>query len=396
MSKAILITLLLGIVFSQQSMAALFDYKTSEVISLSPKNFDDQINKYRNKQVSVLAFFKSSDDKSVDFASEYSQLAADMKGILRITSVDCDEYAALCEKESVTEVPTVKIYPLLPAPAQKYEGELSGKKIAGYASQFVEGKTMNLNSLNVDEFIKEEHSMPKVLLFTNKKKVPVLFRALSTAFDKKMKLGVVFSSEDDLCRRYNVSEFPKILLIKSHEPKPRIFKGELKYQPIFDFLNVHAETFVTGGGYADEEDSSATKSWLQEAVPELHSKSGQDICLGVDGVLCVIYVNTAKPDDKSYTMLKEVYTAIRSKLEGRGLNYKVMWMNSSIQKSWVKKFNIEEVPQIVVLNPGKRKRFLIHNSEFTVDAIKSTFDNIEGGNAKFKSIKGGLPDLEVA
>jgi len=74
-----------------------------------------------------------------------------------------------------------------------------------------------------------------------------------------------------------VKTLPQIVLVKANENKPKIFKGEMKYQPIFEFLNVYSEAFVPGGG--SSADSSATKSWLTEIVPELNRFSANDICI---------------------------------------------------------------------------------------------------------------------
>ena len=80
-----------------------------------------------------------------------------------------------------------------------------------------------------------------------------------------------------------------MLLIKTNEKKPHVYNGELKYMPMFEFLNVYSEVFVPGGGSAS--DSAATKHWLTEVVPELHQKSANDICLRVESVICVILLN---------------------------------------------------------------------------------------------------------
>jgi hypothetical protein len=54
------------------------------------------------------------------------------------------------------------------------------------------------------------------------------------------------------------------------------------------------------------------------------------------------------------------------------------------------------VPGIVILNPGKKKRFLLHEYDLTVDGLTDTLDKILGGDARFKMIKGNkLPDLVV-
>jgi hypothetical protein len=48
----------------------------------------------------------------------------------------------------------------------------------------------------------------------------------------------------------------------------------------------------------------------------------------------------------------------------------------------------------VILNPGKRKRYLIHDKEFNEAGLSVTFEKILGGDAKFVNIKGNeLPKL---
>jgi hypothetical protein len=46
---------------------------------------------------------------------------------------------------------------------------------------------------------------------------------------------------------------------------------------MFEFLNIYSEAFVPGGGSSS--DSTATKSWLTEIVPEMTRFSANDICL---------------------------------------------------------------------------------------------------------------------
>ena len=48
----------------------------------------------------------------------------------------------------------------------------------------------------------------------------------------------------------------------------------------------------------------------------------------------------------------------------------------------------------MILNPGRRKRFLIHEGEISEKGIEVTLDKILGGDARFKAIKGNkMPDL---
>ena len=58
-------------------------------------------------------------------------------------------------------------------------------------------------------------------------------------------------------------------------------------------------------------------------------------------------------------------------------------------------FENHNEPRIVILNPGKRKRFLIHEGDISEAHLEKTLDKILGGDARFKNVKGnGLPPLE--
>lgn len=61
-----------------------------------------------------------------------------------------------------------------------------------------------MNSENVDTFISESPSVPKALLFTDKKGVPLIYKGLSIAFDKKLFFGIVRSSEKSIMDKYKI------------------------------------------------------------------------------------------------------------------------------------------------------------------------------------------------
>ena len=47
--------------------------------------------------------------------------------------------------------------------------------------------------------------------------------------------------------RYKIKTFPSIIVVKANEKKSDTYKGDLKYKPIFNFLNIYSEAFVPGG-----------------------------------------------------------------------------------------------------------------------------------------------------
>jgi len=41
---------------------------------------------------------------------------------------------------------------------------------------------------------------------------------------------------------------------------------------------------------------------------------------------------------------------------------------------------------VVILNPGKRRRYAEHEGEISKDAISATLDSVSGGDAKFNRV----------
>ena len=62
------------------------------------------------------------DGESKGFAPQYDEFTNEYKGIFRIASCDCDEAEKICQKESVTKYPTLRVYPPYPVPAIDFEG----------------------------------------------------------------------------------------------------------------------------------------------------------------------------------------------------------------------------------------------------------------------------------
>ena len=76
-----------------------------------------------------------------------------------------------------------------------------------------------------------------------------------------------------------------------------------------------------------------------------------------------------------------------------------MWLDASKEPDFFKVFGVGEgdLPKLAIMNPGKRKRFLLHTSDISDSAVSNTLDKILGGDAKFTNVKGNeLPKLVSA
>jgi len=140
------------------------------------------VSNQRDKGSAIVHYYKGNDGKSKQMVKEYEKFALDTKGIFRSGAVDCDDFKAICDKEGVTEFPTMKMYPPFPVPASNLdiaEG-FQASKLKKKMAKYISDKSIVITSNNIKTFVEENPSTPKVLLFTNAKKgTPFMYKALS-------------------------------------------------------------------------------------------------------------------------------------------------------------------------------------------------------------------------
>ena len=171
----------------------LYDAGRSSLINLNPKNFNTQITNNRNREViSFIHFYSPDDGKSNQLKEVFYEFDKEYGGMFKLAGLNCKLYHDLCHKQGVDEYPSFMIYPPLPAPVMKYEGKIDVKHIFSYLGKFVDNKCVELNNNNFDDFINSKLNIPKILLFTDKKNIPLIFKRLSLAFNVRIPIYNVF------------------------------------------------------------------------------------------------------------------------------------------------------------------------------------------------------------
>jgi hypothetical protein len=124
--------------------------------------------------------------------------------MFRIGSVNCEDFAKICEKEGVTSFPGYKVYPPLPAPPVTYyqdEGkEIDIDTLKKTAYRYIGNRVIEISAQNYESFRNDNPGKPKMLLFTDKKSTPITYRALSTYFDVSIQIRISI----DFSKRLNL------------------------------------------------------------------------------------------------------------------------------------------------------------------------------------------------
>lgn len=66
-----------------------------------------------------------------------------------------------------------------------------------------------------------------------------------------------------------------------------------------------------------------------------------------------------------------------------------MWLDAEVEDAYAKAFGFEGKDKVVVLNPGKRKRFVAHDEDISFSALKRTLESITSGNSRFTRVELG-------
>ena len=175
-----------GLLGQQAAAESMYNPVKSSIMNLNPKNFEKQVTLNREKGISVVQFYKPSEEHSKQDKGQYEKFGLEQKKMLRIGAVDCDDFSSICSKEGITEFPTYRVYPPFPVPHQDHstgDKELDTDVLKKMSFKHIGDRVVSITAQNHDVFKDDNPGQPKVLLFTDKQKTPIVFRALSTYFD---------------------------------------------------------------------------------------------------------------------------------------------------------------------------------------------------------------------
>lgn len=91
--------------------------------------------------------------------------------------------------------------------------------------------------------------------------------------------------------------------------------------------------------------------------------------------------------------MKDIRREYDNKLS-RSVSFKFMWLDTSSQAEWVSSFKVPAGTSTVVLNTGRRKRYLLSKGVPSYDTLNALLEKILGGDARFTPLRPNeLPKL---
>mmetsp|Transcript_25696 Transcript_25696/g.40642 ORF Transcript_25696/g.40642 Transcript_25696/m.40642 type:complete len:421 (-) Transcript_25696:197-1459(-) len=373
-----------------------------DIQPITEKNFDGVIGKFRADSVASIWYYKDDNSDDKKFLDEYNTVAKDLKGMAKVTAINCNKDRNFCTKNGITSTPKVQLYPTFPAPAYLWEGKMESKALAVKISKMIPDLSTKITKDNVDSWLSSDANKPKMIIFSNKKNPPTILRALSsdTVFKRAAKFGFVTEDEADVCKKFKITKFPAAILQRrvGQEVKKETYSGDMNFLELQKWINPYVESgmgdkVASAKGGQEEASIEDDQPWLTQEVPELTGKSSNSICFKGDG-LCAIYLVDGAASQADIDMLSGMSKKYTSQVSGRGTKIKFMWLNLAIETNFKELLEPEQLPSAIVFNPHKRLRFtkMSHGDDGSAKGDEKAFsdliDKVLGGDARFTNVKG--------
>jgi len=174
---------------------------------------------YRRKEIWIIYFFNPKLEECKKFKEEYVQISERLYGMIDVGAIDCLKEEELCEEFSVYQVPTIMIFTENFADdGEKYTGKMEANAIMNAAAKKMQSFVSMVSADNYESFTERERATKhKILLFTEKKATPTIYKALSKKYLDKLNFGQIASNEETLVKQFGITTYPTLIALTDPE-----------------------------------------------------------------------------------------------------------------------------------------------------------------------------------
>jgi hypothetical protein len=354
-------------------------YDNSEgIVELDDTTFAAFING-RDEPWFVL-YYKPNDEDCQKMAGDVKALGKTFENVVKIGTANCMKQRKLCRSNNIPSFPAMRWYGL---PNDKepdiVERDTSAKSLGKFISGEMPDHTTKLTDKKSLRAWLDTADGPPVVLFTDKKSVPPMWKALSRQFHHRASLAVMLGCDKSgvfktpLEREYDV-RVPQILLLDPLGAQTvEVYKLEMKV-PVLSLW------FTKWIAKQKQKGPVATfKEWTQE----LH---GDGVCDKNDSQFCFVWLKAGKNVEleKALMQLAEKY---------RRDPIKLIWVNVDLNINVLDNFGFGEEfdgeDKFLAFRP-KRNKYKVYAGPFEFKALDTFVDGVMNGGPLTDKVQGEI------
>lgn len=326
----------------------------------------------------LIQFYKPNDEDCTAVAGEYKKFGTIFKEFLNVGAVNCRQHGQVCKQNNIGEMdhPAVRWYPS----DNKKEPEICNEELTSKAlgkwvnSMMTDFSFVLTSKIQMRQWL-DNGTNPAVVLFTDKKSSPPMWKALSSEYNGRIKMATVIGCDkagvfkNELQREFDVY-VPGIVRLDPLGALGSIaekFSMAMKKDKIALWLDKLRLVSKKDGPTA------TFKEWSRERL-----KAGD--CGAKDSQICFLWLKGG--------MDKKVEAAMRSLAEKyRTDPIKMMWVGIELNPSVLDTFGLEEseLSDFLVAYRSKRGKFKLHEGELDFNALDGFVDGVLNGGGALTS-----------
>ncbi|KAL9093954.1 MAG: hypothetical protein Q9165_003877 [Trypethelium subeluteriae] len=219
--------------------------KGSPVLQVDGKSYDKLIA--RSNHTSIVEFYAPWCGHCQNLKPAYEKAAKNLKGLAKVAAVNCDDddNKPFCGSMGVQGFPTLKIV----RPSKKsgkpvvedYMGARNAKAIVDSVVEKINNHVTRITDKTLGEALGEGNDTARAILFTEKGTTSALLRALAIDFLGTVNIAQIRDKERKAVESFGIEEYPTFLLLPGGDKEPIVYNGELKKDPMVEFLSQIAQ-----------------------------------------------------------------------------------------------------------------------------------------------------------
>jgi len=340
-------------------------------------------------------------------APEYEKAATNLKGIIRVGGVNCDEEKELCGYFGIKGFPTIKLFPAEGSvnkgqptkTPMDYNNQRTAAPIVNFALGYLPSYVATLTPTTIKKFLSDS-SKAKVLLFTEKDKTPNLYKALSVDFVNRLQFGEVRKTHTQLVKEFSVETFPTIMVIKV-DGEQVVYGGKMDHSSLMQFLTPFALP-STSSQKSPPPEQQQKKEEEAAVLYEIVDQATLDkACLSKAGSCLLIFYDRTNlqvetPLDEDVEADKRYTAVVQQLFEKYKKSFNFGWIDvatSQQNAQFANAFDLRSFfPTVVVLNP-KKQAYIPFVGAFELNPLSDFLDKVLVGR-KVPVVLDNLPTLQ--
>ncbi|KAG0038250.1 protein disulfide isomerase (PDI) protein [Podila clonocystis] len=402
--KQSLTSIALGALLLSQSVFAGLYSSADKVIELTTQNFQAEV--MDSDHLVMVEFYAPWCGHCKNLTPHYKAAAKNLHGIVKLGAIDCDDdkNKPICGQYGIQGFPTIKVFPSSRTGKssvkypQDYPGERSGRAIVDHLVKMIPNDIQLVTSnptsgkiTNIDEFTDAEDSA-RALLFTKKTTSSNMYKGLATDMRRRMVVAEMRNPNSEILKKYNIDSLPALVVFPKGEKTHVAYSGELKREPLSDFLGQYAEPAKGSGSSQKAKKEKKTEEAPIPFDPKIHQIEDQaefkKQCLDKSIGSCAIAFLVLEPEFEESVKMHEENLEILGQVKKAAYDAKkpvhVMWMDA-LDKRVVDFMNLfqisSDIPGLLLVNPN-RKAFVPFVGRFDAEGIQEWLSDSNSGRSR--------------